>query len=84
MRIRPQDLAVDPLGRLQHVVVVVPVDREKDEAEHICQKNGQQRAQRAPVGSVRNFQLENEDRYQNCNHTVAERLEAVFVHAISP
>jgi HAMP domain-containing protein len=44
MRVRPQDSTVDMPHRVQQMMVIVPVDAEKDETEHVTQKHGRQRA----------------------------------------
>ena len=41
---------------VQHVVVVVPVDADVDEAEHVAQEHRQQRSQRGGVAAVRHLQ----------------------------
>ena len=38
MEIGPQRRAVDPIRRLQHVVVIVPVDPQEHEAQNVAQK----------------------------------------------
>ena len=53
MQVGPQNAAVDPSVSVEHVVMVVPVDAEKDEAQHVAEEHGQQRAERRPVGAVR-------------------------------
>jgi hypothetical protein len=82
VQVRPEDLAVDPLGRVQHVVVVVPVDAEVDEAEHVRQEHRGQRAQRVPVRAVRDLQLEDQDRDQDGDDAVTERLETPLAHGL--
>ena len=55
MGIGPQDQAVDPPDSVQHVVMVVPVDRHIDEAEHIAEEDRQlgraAPASRSPCGT---------------------------------
>jgi hypothetical protein len=45
------------MQRVQHVVVVVPVGREVDEAEHIGEEDGQHLRERRPVRAVRDLQF---------------------------
>ena len=80
MQVRPQDRAVDPVDHVQHVVMVVPVDADEDEAHQVGQKHGHQRLQRVPPGSVRHFQLEDHDRDDDRDHAVAECFKARFAH----
>ena len=47
--------AVDALYRMQHMVVVIPVDSDVDETQHIAQKYGRQRHQRCQVAAVRHL-----------------------------
>jgi hypothetical protein len=39
MEVRPQDLAVDPVDRDKHVVMVVPIDAEVDETQHVGEEH---------------------------------------------
>src|SRR5664279_4018716 len=47
---------------MHHVVMVVPVDADVDEAEHVAQEDGQQRRDVREPGAVRHLQLEDHDR----------------------
>src|SRR5437867_1276956 len=80
MQIRPEDLAVHAVRGVQHVMMVVPVDAEKDEAEHVAEKGWHDRAQRRQVGTVGRVQLEDHDRDQDGDHAVTERLEPDLAH----
>ena len=54
MQIGPQGAAADLLHQVQHVVVVVPIDADVDETEHVADEDGQQRQQSlkaAPCGT---------------------------------
>ena len=81
MQVGPEDGAVDALGRLEHVVMVVPVDAEEDEAQDVGQKHRQQWTERLAVGAVRHLQLQHHDRDQYGEYAVAERFEPAFAHA---
>src|SRR4051812_21252481 len=41
------------VGCVEHVVMVVPVDADVQEAEHVTEQHGDKRAQRVEVGAVR-------------------------------
>ena len=60
---------------MQHVVVVVPVDAQVDEAQHVAQEHRQQRAQVGEIVAVRHLQLQHHDGDDDGEHAVAERLE---------
>jgi hypothetical protein len=38
MKIRPQHRAVDPVGRVEHVVMIAPVNAQEDEAQQIAEE----------------------------------------------
>ena len=46
VQVRPQDAAAHVRGGMQQVVVIVPVDADVDEAQHVAQEDRQQRPQR--------------------------------------
>ena len=79
--IRPQDLAVDAIGGVEHVVMVVPVDAQKHKAHRVGQKDRQQRTQHNPGSAVGRSELEHHDCHQNRDHTVGERFHPGFCHA---
>ena len=80
MQVRPQDFAVDAIGRLQHVMVVVPVDAEQHEAQHVSQKDRYERDKRVPGRVVRHMKLEHHDRNHNREYPVTERFESSLCH----
>jgi hypothetical protein len=55
MQIRPQNAAAGMARGVEHMVVIVPVDADVEEAEHITKKDGQQRLEGAKVNSVGHF-----------------------------
>ena len=80
VQVGPQDRAADALDQLQHVVVVVPVDADVDEAQHIGQKHRQQRLQLGEGSPVRNLELQNHDSDDDRHHPVAEGLQTSGSH----
>src|SRR5215471_19449386 len=85
MQIRPQDLAVDPRGHVEHVVMIAPVDPEVDVAHHVPQQLGDELGQvvldlRPRPDVLRRAQLEHHDRDEDRDHAVAERFEPGRVH----
>jgi hypothetical protein len=80
VQVRPEDPAVDAGGGVQQVVMVVPVDPEVREGQHVGQERRQERPEGFEVRSVRNLQLEHHDRDEDRDHAVAEGLEAPLGH----
>src|SRR5690348_13677140 len=61
--------------------MVVPVDAEVDEAQHVAQKDREHRTQRGERRVVRHVQLEHHDRDEDGDHAIAERFEPIRCHA---
>src|SRR5258706_16464068 len=80
MQVRPEDRAVHALGHLAQVVVVIPIDAEVHEAQHVAHEYGKERAQVGEVGPVRHAQLEDHDRDDDGEHAIAERFEPSLPH----
>jgi hypothetical protein len=64
------------------MMVVVPVNAEVDEAQHIADENRRQRRERSEVVTRRNLQLQDQDRDQDRENAVAEGFEAVLADAV--
>src|SRR5262245_38940165 len=62
------------------MVVIVPVDREVDEAQDVAEKHGQQRRECADLASVWRTHFEHHDRDDDGDDAVAECLEPGFSH----
>src|ERR1035437_5150198 len=82
MQVRPQDWPSDRENCMQHVVMVVPVDANIDETQHITEKNRNQRCQCIEVLAMWHLQLQNHDRDDDGHHAVAECFQAALAHII--
>jgi hypothetical protein len=80
VQVGPEDGSVDIPGGVQHVMVVVPVDPQEHEAQHVAEEHGQERLQGSEVGTVRDLQLQHHDRDENRDHAIAEGLQARLAH----
>src|SRR5215469_10774866 len=69
------------MHRVEHVVMIVPVDRDEHEAQDIAQKDGHDRRQRSGLHAMRHLHLENHDRDDDRDDAVGEGLEASLAHA---
>src|SRR4029077_14929775 len=66
--------------RVNHVMMVVPVDRQIDEAQKVAEKDRKQRLNGSPVGAVRNLQLQHHDGDDDGDDAVAERRQSFLRH----
>jgi hypothetical protein len=86
VQIGPQDRTAHTRAGLEQVVVVVPVDAEIHETQHVAQEHRQQAGEvgkartRRLVMAVRNLHLEHHDGDDDGEHAIAERFESTFVH----
>src|ERR1039458_918289 len=80
MEVRPHDSAGHLVRGLQQVMMVVPVDAQVDEAQHVGQEHRQKWLQHGDFGTVRHSQLQDHDRNNDSEHAVAEGLEPVLFH----
>ena len=81
VQVRPQDAAGDVFGGVEQVMMVVPVDAEINEAQHVAQEHRQQRFQaRRGRRRVRHFHLQHHDGDDDGEHAVAERFQPVLFH----
>jgi hypothetical protein len=63
------------------MVVVVPVDGQINEAQHIADQVGRQRAERRPIGAVRHLQIQHHDGDDDGDDAIAERSKTIFAHS---
>src|SRR5438045_3573024 len=80
MQVRPQNCAIYAARCFEQMMVIVPVNTEVKETQHVTQKNRQQRFYRRPIRSMRYLQLQHHDGDDDRQHTVAKCFESVLVH----
>src|SRR5690242_20594686 len=76
VKIRPHHVAVDGARRAQQVMVIVPVDTDDGEAQHVYQELRCQRRERFDIRALRRPELQHHDGDDNRQHAVAEGLQA--------
>ena len=82
MKIGPKHPARHVSHRVQHVMVIVPVDTDVHKAQHIAEEHRQHRTQRLQVLTMRHLQLEDHDGDDDREHAVAERFEPPLPHTV--
>lgn len=80
MQVGPQDSAAHVRRHVQHMVMVVPVNAEINEAQYISKENRQQRTQRLEIRPVRHFHFQHHYGDDDGEHPVAECFHAVGGH----
>src|SRR6266478_813762 len=83
MQVRPQYPTGDPVSEIEHVMMIVPVDGDDDEAEYVGEKYRQESRQRGQVGAVRDLKLQHHDRDEDRDHSIAERAQPFIAHRVA-
>lgn len=78
VQIGPQQRAIDVRDQVKEVMVVIPVDRDVDEAQHIAEKHRRQRQERIRARILRHLQLQHHDRNNDGNDAVGERKQPLL------
>jgi hypothetical protein len=71
-------LAIDVANQLHHVVMVVPVDGDVSEADHVADEDRPLLQLAVPAFFVGRLQLQHHDRDDHRNHAVGEALSRSF------
>src|SRR5438477_12907225 len=80
MQVGPHEPGTHCLAGLEEVMVIVPVDAEINEAQHISQKDGQERPERGQIRAVRHAKLQHHDGDDDRQNTITECLKSVGLH----
>src|SRR5258706_3876110 len=83
MQVRPQYPTRHPVGEIEHVMMIVPVDGEDDEAEYVGEKYRKESRQRRQVGAMRHLKLQHHDRDQDRDHSMTERAQSLIAHCVA-
>src|SRR5450759_4047207 len=84
VHVGPEHAAGDAPGDVQHVMVVVPVDGEVGEAQHVADEHVPQPPQVTELVAVRDREPQHHDRDEDGDDAVAESFEPVLRHAGAP
>jgi hypothetical protein len=68
------------MHRVQHVMMVVPVDRQVHEAQHVGEKDRHHAGEIGPIAAMRDLQLQHHDGDDDRDHAVAECDKSFFRH----
>src|SRR5262250_1816936 len=80
MQIRPQDTTRNMPGRLQEVMMVVPVDTDVNEAQDITEENRKEWLQGRKTGSSWRLHFQHHDGDDDGEYPVAKSLHATLGH----
>src|SRR2546425_8857525 len=62
------------------MMMVAPIDAEKNETKYIAEKDRNHRTQRSQIRSVRRSQLQHHNGDDDGHHTIAERFHSPLTH----
>jgi len=82
VQVSPEHRACDGGAGVQHVMVVVPIDSDVEEAQDVGEKDRQQGAEVLEAVTMGNFQLQHHDGDDDGDDTVAEGFQASFWHVV--
>src|SRR5271166_789255 len=79
----PQQRAIDAANKVEKVMVIVPVYRHIDEAQHVAEEGRRRPLESAEADIIRRFQLEDHDGDDHGDHAIAECSEPILFHCPS-
>ena len=62
------------------MMMVIPIDAEKNKTQHITQEYGRQPSQRGKVRAVRRFEFQHHNGDKDGDHSIAEGFESSLAH----
>lgn len=80
VHVGPQDTAVHVVDRMQHVMMVIPVDPDMDEAENVADEDRPERKKIPQAVSMRRVEFQDHDCDEDGDDAVTEGFEPVFSH----
>ncbi len=80
VQVRPQDRPIHIVHQLEEVVVVVPVDGQVDEAQHVAGEHGPQRDEILQPRAMRRLHLQHHDGDQDRDNAVRESRQSFATH----
>src|SRR5215471_14051796 len=81
MQIRPEHQPRDFLNRMKHVVVVIPIDTQVDEAQHVAQEDGDHWPQSLEALAMGHLHLQHHDGDEDGDHAITERFKPIPAHS---
>src|SRR4029450_5102554 len=69
------------MRRMKHVVVVIPIDTQVDEAQHVAQEDGDHWHQSLEALAVGHLHLQHHDGDEDGDHAITDRFKPILSHA---